>query len=159
MKTSACSAMPHYYLKPLGEGERRVESPQSSAKLVQNPAEAEFPRPAKTRKLSMIARLQVISLNLTERCENDRFRSECRGAPSPYGEGVAKSCCFFLEHGNRILQQLFYGPFMDADGCQICCDQQSILLKSWRIPVTLAATMLMIQHMLKLNPDKTWPKR
>jgi hypothetical protein len=29
-------------------------------------------------------------------------------------------------------------------------------LKSWRIPFTLAANlMLMIQHMLKLNPDQT----
>jgi hypothetical protein len=45
---------------------------------------------------------------------------------------------------------------MDADGCQICRDQQSILLKSWRIPVTLAANlMMMFQHMLKLNPDQT----
>jgi hypothetical protein len=93
-------------------------------------------------------------------CENDRFRSKCRAAPSPYREAVAKSCCFFLEHGNRILQRLLCGtrrrPFMDADGCQICRDQQSILLKSWRIPVTLAANlMMMFQHMLKLNPDQT----
>jgi hypothetical protein len=45
---------------------------------------------------------------------------------------------------------------MDADACQICCDQQPIILKSWRIPVTLAANlMLMIQYMFKLNPDQT----